>query len=659
MLFCAGLLLIGAGTLPFATAATIADAGVPRVGGYVLMACGLALVTGFFPSGIGWGNRFCVGFLFGVAIIPRILLLPAPESDDVHRYRWEGRLVLEGGNPYRAVAADPVFADYRDQDWEKMNHRDRGTVYPPVAQFLFAGMAAVESAIPRPWIGKGVFVACDLGIFALVLVLLRRRCLPAFYSLFYALNPVVLVSFAGEAHYDAVFVLPLVGAVLALEAGRTRLSWLLLALSIQVKLVSVVLAPLWLARRAWRGAALAVLLVALTWLPFATAVPAWLAAVFEFGGTTSFLGLIPFLFRWIGLPAAIAAPTGAVVFFGALCWILWRGGSAGTQARRVVGALLLCSPILHFWYLAWLAPFLALRPSLAWFWLCGSQALYFLVWRNLAADGVWALPGWVEPLVWLPFLLLGIGEGWRALRKRRSPEAGRGTGTVGVVIPTLNAGDCLEACLASIRSGTSGPDQCVVVDGGSRDRTVALARTAGVEVAEAETGRGSQIEEGIRGLNTEWALILHADCTIHPKAIATIRSLDGECTGGACGQRFSPGGALLTVVEFMNEGRAVHGESYWGDQGQFLRRDRAELWRGLSEYPLMEDVELSRRLRRSGETRLLGLETKAATGKWAPGRRRRRFILVFRAVITFRLAALFGKGGEVSRRLYREYYRSS
>ncbi len=659
MLFSAGLLTIALGTLPFATAETISDAGLLRVGGFALMGCGLAMVTGFFPTGIRWGHRFSFWFLMGVAVLPRILLLPAPESDDIHRYRWEGRLVLAGENPYRAAADDPSLKDYRDEDWGKMNHRERGTVYPPVAQLFFAGMASVEELIPPLWLEKGLFLACDLGIFALVLLLLRRRRLPPSYSLFYALNPVVLVSFAAEAHYDSLFVLPLVGAVLALETGRARLSWLLLALSIQVKLVSVILVPLWLVRRVWRGLLSAGLLIALTWLPFVVAVPAWLSAVFAFGGTSAFFGLIPFIFRSLGLPLAAAAPTGTAVFCGALIWILLRGGSPATQARRSIAALIVCSPILHFWYLAWLAPFLALRPSLAWLWLCGAQAFYFFVWHNQTTEGIWRLPGWVEPVVWLPFLLLGIGEGWRTLQNRRAAETGQGSGTVGVVIPTLNAGDVLEKCLLSIEDGSSLPDQCLVVDGGSHDQTVDLARSRGVEIAEATTGRGSQIEAGIRQLNTEWVLILHADCMIHPEAIETIRSLDRECAGGACGQRFTPGGPLLTVVEFMNEGRAVQGESYWGDQGQFFRRNQEGVWSGLSAYPLMEDVELSRRLRRSGETRYLGLETETGTARWVPGRRRDRLLLVFRAVITFRLAALCGRSREASRRLYQEYYGSS
>lgn len=185
---------------------------------------------------------------------------------------------------------------------------------------------------------------------------------------------------------------------------------------------------------------------------------------------------------------------------------------------------------------------------------------------------------------------------------------------------------------------------------------LAIARAAVVEVLEAPPGRGPQIECGVRALNTGWVLVLHADCRLHPGAVETLRALDPEVIGGACGQRFEPGGAVLTLVEFMNEGRAVHGESYWGDQGQFFRRDHGEVWRNLSDYPLMEDVELSRRLRRAGETRYLALETRAGTAKWQAGGRLRRFLLVFRVVIAFRLATLRGRGPAAARRLYREYY---
>ncbi len=654
--FAGGLVLVLAGCLPFAFADSFDDPTPGRPFGFLLQAAGLALCQGFFPLPNRWGAP-ATGLILLAAVLPRAALWEAPVSDDTARYRWEGRLVLEGENPFSAAAADPSRIPFRDADWERMNHRDRGTVYPPLAQGLFALMAAVSPPLPAETVEKLVFTGCDLGVLLAVLALLHRRRLPPSPALLYALNPVILVAFAGEAHYDSVFVLLLASAVLAVESGRTRLSWILLAASFQTKLASVVLAPVWFARRAWKGIGSAALLVAATWLPFAGGILPWFASVNEFGGKTSFQGLIPFLLGTFGFPAERAASLGAGLFLASLAFVLHKGGDPATLVRRILAALLLSSPILHFWYLAWIIPFLAIRPSLAWLWLCASQAVYFLVWREAAAHGTWGLPEWAGYGVWIPFLFLGAAEVNRLLRHRPGglgplPEKP----TAGVVIPTFNAAETLPACLDSLAAGTVPPDRCVVVDGGSTDATVARARAAGARVIAAPLGRGAQILRGIEALDTDFALILHADCTLHAEAVRTIRELGPRVAGGACGQRFAPGSPVLTVVEWMNEGRAQFGESYWGDQGMFLRREVRSLWQNLDQFPLMEDVEMSRRLRRTGETRYLGLETRAGTAKWNQGNRLRRFGLVFGTVIRFRLAGLVGKQASIARKLYRRYY---
>ena len=655
-----GLAVVLAGCLPFVFASSIRDPSVGRSIGFLAQGIGLVLCWGFFPAANRWSRGALLLVLLS-ALAPRLLLLPAPSSDDVHRYQWEGRLVLAGGNPYAAPADDPRWADHRDPDWERMNHRDRGTVYPPLAMGLFAAMAAIAPPLPPDLLGKAVFVAFDLATLGLLLSLLRRRGCPPSFAFLYSLNPVVLVAFAGEGHYDSAMIAFAFAAVWALEAGRARWSWLLLAASVQTKIAGVVLAPLWLARRVRRGIGSAAALVALTWLPFAAALPDWVRSVWEFGGETAFQGLVPYLLRAGGLPVDWSGPAGLGLLVAGVGFVLANGGDAATVARRLFAAFLLASPVLHFWYLAWIVPFFALRPSLAWGWLFVSQCLYFLVWRQAETAGAWGLPAWAEAVVWIPFLGIGAGEFHRLVRRKRTTPAedeatDRRAPTVGVVIPTRNAADTLPASLRSLRRSEDPPERIVVVDADSTDGTEILARGHGCEVLRAAAGRGGQIEAGVAPLDTEWVLVLHADCLLHDHAVATIRGLGPEVAGGGCGQRFLGGSVLLAVVEFLNEGRAVFGESYWGDQGMFFRRAHRAAWSGLDRFPLMEDVELSRRLRRAGETRYLGLETRAGTAKWRTGGRLARFRLVFGAVIRFRLAILFGREAEAARKLYRRYY---
>ncbi|MEM0965397.1 MAG: glycosyltransferase [Verrucomicrobiota bacterium] len=657
VVFLLGFFLLVAGCLPFASLARFDEPTVWRSFGFLFQAAGVALCWGFYPLR-DRHSRLSVFLVVLVSITLRVILWPTPESDDVYRYRWEGTLVLSGINPFEKTADDPSLAEFQNEDWQRMNHKDRGTVYPPVAQFVFAGTQWLSGVVSQP-LDKLVFVLFDLATLFVVFSLLRRRSLPSHFALLYSINPVILLSFAGEAHYDSLFVFLLTSAALALEKGWVRLSWLMLAISAQVKLVSLVLLPVWLLQRAFRGWWILPLLILVTWLPFVGALETWISSLKEFGGTSTFQGLIPLLLREFEISESLASPIGGVLGGCALLFIFWKGGSPSTLIRRVIGALILFSPILHFWYLSWFLPFLCLRPSLSWIWLCLSQSLYFLVWVQFEQTGYWELPDWAEWTIWGPFLVLGVFEGNRLRQQRRvrySRESNDDERTIGVVIPTLNAGDTLAQCLDSISKGKRAPDGLIISDGGSTDNTLDIASQHGIQVVSSPRGRGSQIFTGIEAMETDWILIVHADCIIQPLVLSEIQSLDTSVVGGACGQRFLHPSSVLTLVEFMNEGRAVFGESYWGDQGIFLRRRYEKAWRSLEKFPLMEDVELSRLLRREGETVYLGRETKAGTAKWGRGTRFNRFILVFATVIRFRLAGLVGKQAESAKTLYSRYY---
>ncbi|MBC2603605.1 glycosyltransferase [Puniceicoccus vermicola] len=657
ILFLAGAICLAVGCLPFSLLESVEAPSLGRVYGYALQGIGLTLCWGFFPLATTKPKQSIL-LILGLSVALRLLLFPAPASDDLHRYRWEGKLTISGEIPFAQPADDPSLANFRDADWERMNHKDKGTIYPPLAQLTFGSLALISSPETTPIAEKVIFSLADLGTIFLVLVLLRKRRLPLSYSLFYAVNPITLLSFAGEAHYDSLFILPLVGSIVALESGRSRLSWVLLAVSIQFKLISLIILPIWILRRQFRGIALGIGVLLIPWIPFLGGIPAWTRSVAEFGGSGTFQGLIPFLLRALNLSENLAPPIGGILFLSILGWTFYKGGAAASIARRSFCALILCSPVIHFWYLAWILPFVALRPSLSWLWLCASQALYFLVWPQYAKTGYWELPPIAETVIWLPFLLIGIWEFNRIRsRCRVSPAADSLTETsLGIVIPTYNAGQSLERCLQSIKKSSQQPHQCIVVDGGSSDETIAIADRHRVPVLQSELGRGQQVQAGIIASNTDWILILHADCELHPQAIESISNLEPEIAGGGCGQRFSPGNCALTLVEFLNEGRAVLGESYWGDQGMFLRRKFKSVWSTLHQFPLMEDVELSRLIRRAGETCYLGLETRSESNKWSRGNKFSRLVLVFSLVIRFRIAALFGRHATIAGNLYRRYY---
>ena len=180
-----------------------------------------------------------------------------------------------------------------------------------------------------------------------------------------------------------------------------------------------------------------------------------------------------------------------------------------------------------------------------------------------------------------------------------------------VVIPTLEAADCLAATLGAVAGGGA---QVIVADGGSRDATRAIAESHGTTVVEAPRGRGAQLAEGARRAGGRWLLFLHADTVPGagwPEAVARFTA-DPANQDRAAVFRFAldDAGAWPRLLERAVAWRCrVLGLPY-GDQGLLIGRGLYEAIGGYRPWPLMEDVDLVRRV---GRRRLNVLDAAAVT----------------------------------------------
>lgn len=171
--------------------------------------------------------------------------------------------------------------------------------------------------------------------------------------------------------------------------------------------------------------------------------------------------------------------------------------------------------------------------------------------------------------------------------------------SLGVVVPTLDEARCLPVLLESLaRDPAEAPEELIVVDGGSRDQTRALAAAGGARVLQSAPGRGRQLALGGVEARSEVLLFLHADSRLEPGALAAIRTAfrsPGVVFAGLR-QRIDAAARAYRWIEAAANQRVRRGMVY-GDSGLCVRREPYLDLGGFRALELFEDLELSQRLR--------------------------------------------------------------
>jgi rSAM/selenodomain-associated transferase 2 len=184
---------------------------------------------------------------------------------------------------------------------------------------------------------------------------------------------------------------------------------------------------------------------------------------------------------------------------------------------------------------------------------------------------------------------------------------------ISVVIPTLNAATTLGRTLASV----AGADEVVVADGGSSDGTVTIAGSHGARVLEAPRGRGGQLAAGVAAARCEWLLLLHADTRLGAnwRAKAEAHMAAGPDRAGYCRFVLDSEDKRARRLERLVAWRSRVLALPYGDQGLLIHRDLLRRIGGVSALPLMEDIDMVRRI---GRRRLVALDIGAVTSaeKW-------------------------------------------
>lgn len=186
-----------------------------------------------------------------------------------------------------------------------------------------------------------------------------------------------------------------------------------------------------------------------------------------------------------------------------------------------------------------------------------------------------------------------------------------------VVIPTWNEAGNLARTVAAVR--TAGYDEIVIVDGGSHDDTVLIAKHAGADlILTAPSGRARQQNHGAEHTTGDVVCFFHADCLPHHDSARALRQVFGDPENiAACfTQHIAADGWAYRLLEWGNLRRVLWWGSAYGDQGLCVRRDVFEGIGRFPEWKLMEDVELCRRLRGQGRFRVIDTPLTVSARRW-------------------------------------------
>lgn len=220
-----------------------------------------------------------------------------------------------------------------------------------------------------------------------------------------------------------------------------------------------------------------------------------------------------------------------------------------------------------------------------------------------------------------------------------------------IVMPVLNEAGQLPATLARLGPLRARGIELIVVDGGSEDGSAGIACEFGAQVIVSERGRARQMNAGARAARGGILLFLHADTDLPADADRLV--LDSLARSGRAWGRFDvdivDGPRMLALVAYMMNLRSRLSGIATGDQAIFVRREAFAELGGFPDQPLMEDVELSRRLKRVSPPLCLRERVTTSARRWATRGPVRTIVLMWR----LRLAYWLGTSPERLAERYR------
>ncbi|MBT8287949.1 MAG: mannosyltransferase [Flavobacteriaceae bacterium] len=340
----------------------------------------MILITSMFvlTGALLYKYKFDFKFLVIISVLFRLVFLFAiPNlSQDFYRFIWDGRMILEGFNPYiftpqSFLTAESIPVEQGRELIDGMGELSAGnfTNYPPLNQLCFAlaGLFAGKSILGSVIVLRILIIGADLGTLYFGKKLLSKLGLAEYHIFWYLLNPFIIIELTANLHFEGVMIFFLVWSLYLLHNGKWVWSAILLALSVSIKLMPLMFLPLMLQKLRFKslGYYLIVgLITAATFMPFynsefatnfSETIGLWFQK-FEFNGSLYYIAReIGYTFRGYNEIAIIGSYIPYIVILSILILALVRKNG---KTQDLITAMMLAftlylftSTTVHPWYI--------------------------------------------------------------------------------------------------------------------------------------------------------------------------------------------------------------------------------------------------------------------------------------------------------------------
>ncbi len=225
---------------------------------------------------------------------------------------------------------------------------------------------------------------------------------------------------------------------------------------------------------------------------------------------------------------------------------------------------------------------------------------------------------------------------------------------ISIIIPTYNEADNLPLLLSDLLT-LKKEGEIIIVDCGSNDRTIDIAKIYGVKILKSnEKNRGLQLSIGASNAAGEWFIFLHADSRLKKAWVSKIRLVlnDDKSLIYSFKFRINSKKIIYRFLEILVNLRTLFFKTPYGDQGLIIHRETYFKNNGYSKIPLMEDLELIKRLKIKNNLRILDSAIFTSPRKWEKSN------IFLQALKNWKFRRRWIKG-EPIKSIYNDYYKNS